>query len=105
MTTAFDRRDPAWWMYRWRLLVIAGLGIGSAVVLGCLHPLPQSQQYHHFADDRTFLGVPNGLNVISNLPFVIVGVWGLRSVSRNQDGRFVDRVERWPWLVSFWASV
>ena len=40
-------------------------------MLGCLHPLPQSQEYHHFADDRTFLGVSNGLNVISNLPFLI----------------------------------
>src|SRR5262249_16362811 len=77
-------------------LLIAGLGIVSAVVLRCLPPLPQSQEYHHFADDRTFLGVPNGLNVISNLPFLIVGVWGLWSVSRNQVGSSLDRVDRWP---------
>jgi hypothetical protein len=104
MTTAADTRDPVWWLYRWRLLVIAGLGIVLAVALVCLHPLPQSTEYHQFADDRTFLGVPNGLNVISNLPFLIVGVWGLWSVSRNRGGRFVDHVERWPWL-SFFLGV
>jgi hypothetical protein len=101
MTTAVGKRDPVWWVYRWRLLLIAGLGIASAVVLGCLPPLPQAREYHHFADDRTVLGVPHGLNVISNLPFLIVGVWGLWSVSRNRGAPFVDCVERWPWLGFF----
>jgi hypothetical protein len=104
MTTTADTREPVWWMYRWRLLFIAGLGVVSAVVLGCLPPLPQAQEYHHFADDRTVLGVPNGLNVLSNLPFLIVGVWGLWSVARSRGSLFVDRVERWPWL-GFFAGV
>jgi len=101
MTTAEDTREPVWRVYRWRLLLIASLGIASAVGLGCLPRLPQSQEYHHFADYRTFLGVPNCLNVISNLPFLIVGIWGLWSVSRNRVALFVDRVERWPWLGFF----
>lgn len=101
MTTTADRGDSVWRVYRWRLLFIAGLGIVSAVVLACLPPLPQAQEYHHFADDRTFLGVPNGLNVVSNLPFLIVGVWGVWSVSRIRVGPFVDRVERWPWFGFF----
>ena len=39
-------------------------------------PIEQQQSYHRFADKRTFLGVPNCLNVISNIPFVIIGLMG-----------------------------
>lgn len=44
-----------------------------------LPPIPQAESYHVFADRRTFLGIPNLLNVISNLPFALVGVLGLRA--------------------------
>ena len=40
--------------------------------------LYQDPSYHNFADQRLMLGVPNLLNVISNLPFLMVGIWGLR---------------------------
>ncbi|PWA43000.1 senescence associated protein [Artemisia annua] len=39
--------------------------------------IPQDQDYHNFADQRQFLGIPNTLNVISNIPFFIIGVIGL----------------------------
>jgi hypothetical protein len=39
--------------------------------------IPQPQSYHQFADQRTLFGVPHFWNVISNLPFVLVGGWGL----------------------------
>lgn len=32
---------------------------------------------HAFIDARSFFGIPNGLDVLSNLPFLIAGVWGL----------------------------
>ena len=41
--------------------------------------IPQSQGYHNFADHRRLLGVANFWNVISNVPFVFVGVLGLRA--------------------------
>ena len=56
-------------------------------------PIPQDPAYHLFADGRHLLGVPNLLNVISNLPFLIVGAWGL---SRAGLGR-----ERLPWTILF----
>lgn len=43
-----------------------------------LPPIPQPENYHHFADYRAFFSVPNFWNVISNLPFAVVGVVGLR---------------------------
>jgi hypothetical protein len=42
--------------------------------------IPQSQIYHNFADQRTLLGVPNFWNVISNLPFIVIGAIGLMRV-------------------------
>ncbi len=32
---------------------------------------------HHFVDGRIWLGIPNAADVLSNLSFVIFGVWGL----------------------------
>ncbi|PIA47412.1 hypothetical protein AQUCO_01400227v1 [Aquilegia coerulea] len=39
--------------------------------------IPQSQDYHNFADHRVFLGIPNMLNVVSNFPFLVIGIIGL----------------------------
>ncbi|MEZ5817970.1 MAG: hypothetical protein R3D44_12895 [Hyphomicrobiaceae bacterium] len=41
-------------------------------------PIAQPLSYHHFHDTRGFLGVPNFLDVLSNLPFGIIGVLGMR---------------------------
>lgn len=48
-------------------------------------PIPQNQAFHHFSDDRTIFGVPNFWNVISNLPFLVVGVMGLRRFHGTTD--------------------
>jgi hypothetical protein len=51
------------------------------------------------------LGVPNFLNVASNLPFVVVGVLGLRLLLRHDavgpEGPVLGAVERWPLVVLF----
>jgi hypothetical protein len=65
------------------VLVFSGLMIASLAILPLLPPIPQDQGYHHFADERTLLGVPNFWNVISNLPFVAVGAEGLRRFHRD----------------------
>lgn len=38
--------------------------------------IPQWSSYHQFADTRSFLGIPNFLNVVSNLSFLLVSIWG-----------------------------
>lgn len=40
-------------------------------------PIVQDPNYHRFADTRTLLGIPNFWNVVSNLPFLAIGIWGL----------------------------
>lgn len=64
-----------------------------AAVMVFMAPLPQSQAYHDFADQRELIPhVPNTLNVLSNVPFLIAAVMGLRAA--GQRSRFVSRLER-----------
>src|SRR5882724_3168925 len=82
----------------WALLGAAVLG---AVVA---RPIPQDPAYHRFADSRAVWGIPNVLNVLSNVAFVLVGALGLSSVwpSRSPErGPFESPVERWPYAVLF----
>jgi len=65
------------------MLIFIGLIAASLAVLLLLPPISQDQSYHRFADQRTFFGVPNFWNVVSNLPFIAVGAVGLQQFHRN----------------------
>lgn len=76
------------------------------VLVCCLLPrIPQPQSYHQFADHRSFLGIPNFGDVSSNLPFAVIGLWGLifllRMNSSQLSGHFIDPREQWPYLFVF----
>ena len=84
------------------LLVLASIGL---LAIALLPPLPEPQSFQGFADKRSFLGVPNFMNVVSNVPFLLVGAWALRLIAREAaNGRmFADARERWPYLACFFA--
>lgn len=48
-------------------------------------PVPQDPAYHQFADERTLLGISNFWNVTSNLPLMVVGLWGTQIVFRHHN--------------------
>jgi len=57
---------------------------GAAIIGAFLAPkIPQDPAYHYFADIRTILSVPNFWNVISNLPFIVVGLAGMVMVAKS----------------------
>ena len=60
-------------------LVISAVAAVAFLILA--PPIPQDENYHLFADQRSIFGIPNFWNVISNLPFSLVGVLGLRRFS------------------------
>jgi hypothetical protein len=64
-------------------VLLLGSGIVAAAFLSLVPPIPQDPAYHAFADRRTILGVPHFWNVASNLPFVLVGLAGLRRLRRG----------------------
>lgn len=65
--------DPRWGYGLLLLLTIVTL----AFVL-VQQPIPQDQSYHQFADRRSFHGIPNTFNLLSNIPFAVVGLYGVR---------------------------
>ena len=65
------------------LLFLACMALGSLLLLFAQPPFGQDLGYHDFADQRVFLGIPNFFDIISNLPFVIVGAAGASFCLRN----------------------
>lgn len=80
-------------------LLLFAFAMAAAVAF--LPPLAQPQAYHRFADARALLGLPNFLNVVSNLPFLLVATLGLAALRRPRPGTFVESRERLPWAVFF----
>jgi hypothetical protein len=95
-TLAPGRRD-------WRLALI--IAIGLVVLLAALlaPPYAQDEAYHQFADQRAFFGIPNFLDVVSNIAFLVAGIGGLWFVVRgtHPDGTpaFEQPADRWCWGV------
>jgi uncharacterized membrane protein len=80
------------------------LPLAAVFVAVLMQPrIAQPTAYHSMADQRTLGGIPNALNVLSNVPFAIVGIAGLMAVlrPRGDASPFVDPWERWPWAALF----
>ena len=82
--------------------LLFGLGIPIAVLVA-VPPIAQPLWYHDFADQRCLLCVPHALNVLSNLPFLLVGAWGILYLLRRTPHGFHESWERAPYLVFFSA--
>ena len=65
-------------IYQLKCAILLLLAIITAVGLYLLPPIPQNPLYHHFADTRTLLYIPNAFNVLSNVPFLFIGLIGFR---------------------------
>lgn len=61
------------------LLLILACSLGFML---SMDPLAQDPSYHHFADQRAYLGVPNFLDVISNGAFLAAGGAGVMFLAR-----------------------
>ncbi|MCL2715343.1 MAG: hypothetical protein FWD68_12330 [Alphaproteobacteria bacterium] len=75
---------PPGWSIRetWLLATLV-----SMALIAALGPAIGVARWHvaHFADTRTLLGLPNAADVLSNLPFLIMGIWGLVRLRRFPD--------------------
>lgn len=82
------------------LLAFAAMLIASAFLID---PVSQDLAYHQFADARTLFSIANFWNVVSNVPFLIVGgagLWFLRI--RDREG-IVDSL--YPAYIVFFVGV
>jgi ceramidase len=76
--------------------ILGFLALASMLVVWLLPPIAQSEAYHGFADTRAAFGVPNAWNVLSNVPFLFAGAWGLAACARRP-----GLPARAAWIVAF----
>lgn len=62
--------------YNHRIAILAFVPILAVVAMFFVDPIPQDPGYHSFADSRPIGGISNFWNVLSNLPFLVVGIFG-----------------------------
>jgi hypothetical protein len=74
------------------LTIPAALFLVLVGLLALHGPIEQPPGYHAFSDTRTWLGLPNTLDVLSNLFFLIPAVFGLSAMSRARSLRGLDEV-------------
>jgi predicted membrane channel-forming protein YqfA (hemolysin III family) len=90
---------------RWRGLLMVTLGVLALAALALVPPIPQDPKYHAFPDQRSFVEIPSALNVVSNIPFLLVGAMGLwfllHKVNTGPCTSFIESQERWPFVVFF----
>jgi len=88
-----------------RTWIWVGVGLAAAMVVAAafLPPLREPQAFRTYADGRTYAGIPNFLNVVSNLAFLVVGAWGLYLLAAGRAARnaFAQPVEKWPYATLF----
>jgi len=81
---------------RWKSLTLLAITIASTLIVFLHAPIPQAQDYHRFADEKVYGGIPHTLNVLSNLAFLWVGLLGL--VVCRQLGNLRNRIA---WTITF----
>lgn len=77
--------------------LLALLALISLTYIAISAPLLQDEDYHHFSDTKTICGIPNFWNVISNFPFLIIGMIGIYRTN-GSDNLYYPRV-------SFFAGI
>ena len=58
-------------------ILLGIIGIIAIIGFGISSPIQQNEDYHNFSDTLTIGGVPNFWNVLSNMPFLIIGLYGI----------------------------
>ena len=88
-TGAFTIWALMWFLSFWAGSELLGLLDVSLNAHGHTHLYAHG---HPFADARSWWGIPNTLDVLSNLPLVLAGLWGLRYVLRRMSAAAPERM-------------
>jgi len=80
----------------WRHVFLLILVLGSLAIVLMQSPIKQDLSYHEFIDARFMFGIPNFYNVISNFPFLLVGIYGAAFCHRKLIGP-----SKTAWLIFF----
>jgi len=90
-------------------LIIGIVSVGMVFIPIFMPPISQSIDYHQFADQRTYFGIPNFFNVTSNIFFFFPGLVGLILLLRSRElllhTTFIKHSERWPYFILFLSVI
>jgi hypothetical protein len=86
-----------------KTIAIAGLVAAACIAVAMLPPMAQDPAYFRYADQRRLLGIPNFWNVLSNLPFVLLGLMGMISIARQRTPGYLPALR--PIYLTFFAGV
>ena len=97
LAARFSRKTRVWIFAVFTVLAVAATFSSP--------PVLQNPAYNHFADQRAFFGIPNFFDVISNAPFLFIGLLGLtfalRSNAQSSQGVFATHHEVWSYIALF----
>ncbi|MDD1612517.1 MAG: ceramidase [Methylococcaceae bacterium] len=86
-----------------RIRIIWIITLVAIIAVFNFAPIAQDPAYHRFADQRLIAGLPNFFNVISNIPFVLIGFTGMHQLVKQMPaGGLADL--RWIYF-AFFAGV
>ncbi|MCF6318486.1 MAG: ceramidase [Proteobacteria bacterium] len=83
-------------------VLITSVSLLAVIGVFFIKPIPQDLAYHGFIDNKEMMGIPNFWNVMSNLPFLIVGMLGMVRLSRL---RIVEDMRVAYWLLFFGVAL
>jgi len=67
-----------------RLKIMLAIIVAAIIAIFNIDPIAQDPAYHNFADQRRLFNIANFFNVLSNVPFVIIGVMGIGLVASHK---------------------
>ncbi len=70
------------------ILILIGLVVTVAVMLQ--PPIAQDPAYHQFADQRGWAGLPHVLNLLSNVPYLLIGILGIKRLASGRPAVIIE---------------
>jgi hypothetical protein len=88
-----------------RIGIIFTTALVAIIIAFSFAPIAQDQTYHVFADRRSFFGISNFCDIVSNLPFIIFGLMGLAFLFNKESDKFQFSMhgEQFLWKVFFFG--
>ncbi len=67
-----------------KIYLLIGISVAAFVTMLSISPIRQDPAFHNFADGREIAFIPNFMNVISNLPFMLLGAAGIWMIKKSR---------------------
>ena len=66
-----------------RIILLLLSSVIMALVIMLVPPVSQDPAYHNFADQRYISGIPHFWNVVTNIPFLVLGIIGFFKIQKQ----------------------